>query len=259
MYTFVISLPEDIARRASIKLQLEKLGLDFEFFDAVRGSEKISDPRWYDDVAARKLEDRSLRPGEVGCALSHAAVYAEIVKRGLPWALILEDDAALAPDLPQVLSLLEREYLEQGDLVVLSRCDFYLPWTRKKVTDHYQIVTPIFIKEGSIAQAVGYIITQAAAARIQNSNLPVKFPADSWGYYRHYVRFKGIIPSLSLVTQRVDFGSTTSLNGQRTSFQHYSLQGILWHSFKTYNPIGRKLKHYAKQWQNKRRKPPAAF
>jgi len=90
MYTFVISLPEDIARRTFVKAQLDKLGLEFEFFDAVRGSEKIGDPRWYDDVAARKLEDRSLRPGEVGCALSHAAVYAEIVKRDLPWALILE-------------------------------------------------------------------------------------------------------------------------------------------------------------------------
>ncbi|HNV35514.1 MAG TPA: glycosyltransferase family 25 protein [Rectinema sp.] len=259
MHTFVISLPEDIARRASIETQLEQLGIEFEFFDAVRGSEKISDPRWYDDAAARKLEGRSLKPGEVGCALSHAAVYTEIAQRGLPWALILEDDAALAPDLPQVLSLLERKYLEQGDLVVLSRCDFYLPWTRKKVTDRYQMVTPIFIKEGSIAQTVGYIITQEAAVQIRNINIPVKFPADSWGYYRHHVRFKGIIPSLSLVTQHVELGSTITGNGQRTSFQRYSLQGILWNSFKTYNPLGRKLKYYAKQWQNRHGKSPTGI
>jgi GR25 family glycosyltransferase involved in LPS biosynthesis len=57
MYTFVISLPEEVARRASIKGQLEKLGMEFEFFDAVRGSERIGDPRWYDDATARKLED----------------------------------------------------------------------------------------------------------------------------------------------------------------------------------------------------------
>jgi len=259
MHTFVISLPEDIARRASIETQLEQLGIEFEFFDAVRGSEKISDPRWYDDAAARKLEGRSLSQGEVGCALSHAAVYTEIAQRGLPWALILEDDAALAPDLPQVLSLLERKYLEQGDLVVLSRCDFYLPWTRKKVTDRYQMVTPIFIKEGSIAQTVGYIITQEAAVQIRNINIPVKFPADSWGYYRHHVRFKGIIPSLSLVTQHVELGSTITGNGQRTSFQRYSLQGILWNSFKTYNPLGRKLKYYAKQWQNRHGKSPTGI
>jgi len=131
------------------------------------------------------------------------------------------------------------------------------PGQKRKITDRYQIVTPIFIKEGAIAQTVGYIITQAAASRIQNSNIPVKFPADSWGYYRQKVRFKGIIPSLSLVTQSVELGSTIAANGQRASFQHYSLQGILWHSFKTYNPLGRKLKHYAKQWQNKRTKPPA--
>jgi len=38
----------------------------------------------------------SILAGELGCALSHAAVIGEIVERRIPTALILEDDIALA-------------------------------------------------------------------------------------------------------------------------------------------------------------------
>jgi len=108
MNIFVISLESEVVRRNSMRQQLGSLGLDYEFFDAIRGAEYFNDPRWYDDASARRLEGRSLRPGEVGCALSHAAVYAEIVKRGIPWALILEDDAVLHRALPALLSTIRK-------------------------------------------------------------------------------------------------------------------------------------------------------
>ena len=246
MKTFVISLPGDDVRRSFMRGQLDALGLDYEFFDAVRGSERIGDPRWYDDATARKLEDRSLRPGEVGCALSHASVYTEIVKRSLPWALILEDDAVLHRDLPNVLSVIERGAGAQGQLISLSRCDAYLPWTKKHLFGAFAIVTPWLVKEGSIAQAVGYVISLKAAKAIAEINIPVKFPADSWGYYRGMVEFKGVIPTLTLVTQNVDLGSTTLESGKRQAFTPYSIKDLLLHGFTTYNSFGRFLKRAAK-------------
>ena len=247
MYTFVISLPEDIARRASIKLQLEKLGLDFEFFDAVRGSEKISDPRWYDDVAARKLEDRSLRPGEVGCALSHAAVYAEIVKRGLPWALILEDDAILHHDLPKVLDALENGKLNQGDLVFLERCDHYKWGSKRPLWGKFSIVEPILVRLGNNAQAAGYVVTAKAADAMRNVNIPVHFPADNWGYYRGLINFKGVIPTLTLIRQVTSFDSQTATNKRRAPFHKYCIVTYWWYGFKVYTSLGRRLKHMAKK------------
>ena len=38
-----------------------------------------------------------LRIGEIGCFLSHRQIWAEIVRRGLPAAFIIEDDAGLDP------------------------------------------------------------------------------------------------------------------------------------------------------------------
>ncbi|GAB6276968.1 MAG: glycosyltransferase family 25 protein [Rectinema sp.] len=246
MKTFVISLSGDDVRRSFMRRQLDALGIDYEFFDAIRGSERIGDLRWYDDVSVHHLEGRSLRPGEVGCALSHTAAYAEIVKRSLPWALILEDDAVLHRDLPNVLSVIERGAGAQGQLISLSRCDAYLPWTKKHLFGAFAIVTPWLVKEGSIAQAVGYVISLKAAEAMVEINVPVKFPADSWGHYCGIVEFKGVIPTLTLVTQNVDLGSTTLESGKRQAFTPYSIKDLLLHGFTTYNSFGRFLKRSAK-------------
>lgn len=247
MKAFVISLESDKSRRSHIRGQLEKLGMEYEFFNAVRGSERIQDRRWYDPDEALKCEDRYLRSGEVGCALSHAAVYSEIVRRDLPWALVLEDDAVLHDDLISVLQALEAGYILQGDLISLGRCDHYKPWTKRPLFAPYKLVEPILVREGSTAQTVGYVITREAARAIAAVNVPVKFPADSWGYYKGKVRFLGVIPTLTLVTQMVELGSTTTSDGTRRKFEPYSLSDLLWHGFKTYNPVGKRMKKLAKK------------
>lgn len=247
MKTFIISLPGNVGRRASMERQLGALGGDTAFFDAVLGRERIDDPRWYDDVAAKKGEGRGLRAGEVGCALSHAAVYAEIVRLNLPWALILEDDAVLHADLPAVLAALEKGMIQQGDIISLSRCDQWKPWTKHSIVGDYALVEPILVREGSTAQTVGYVMTREAARAIATMNIPVKFPADSWGYYKGKARFLGVIPTLTLITQNVGLGSTTTSDGSRQSFKPYSLKDLIWHGFKTYNPVGKRLKSLVKR------------
>jgi len=247
MKAFVISLSGDDTRKNFMRKQLELLNIDYEFFEAIRGSDRISDPRWYDDAAARILEDRSLGPGEVGCAISHSSVYAEIVRRGLSCALVLEDDAILHSTLPNVLHALESKELEQGDLVFLERCDHVRPRSVKPLFGIFSIAAPILVRHGNDAGAGGYVVTAKAAAAMMNVNIPVRFPADNWGYYRGLVRFKGIIPTLTLVHQEVSFGSAIAVGGTRQIINPYSIVDLLWNSFKTYSPLGRALKHTVKR------------
>ncbi len=251
MRVFVISLPGDDSRRSFMREQLEGLGIEYEFFDAVRGSERLGDSRWYDPEEARRREDRSLRAGEVGCALSHAALYAEIARRGLPWALILEDDARLHPDLPKVLAELEKGLIEQGDIVFLERCDHYRRRNTLPLFGKYRIVEPRLVRFGSCCQSAGYIISQGAAENMKDKNIPVKFPADNWGYYAGLVRFKGVIPSLTLIRQNVGLGSTITQDNVRREFSPYSMKDLLWNGFKVYTPIGRFLKRKAKKMLGK--------
>lgn len=247
MFTFVINMRDAASRRTFMETQLDHLKIPFEFFDGIDGREYMNDPHYYDDKRARELEDRSLSPGEVGCALSHSAVYAEIVRRGLPWALVLEDDAILHHDLPGVLDALENNILKQGDLVFLERCDHYRWGSKKALLGDFALVEPILVGLGNNAQAAGYVVTAKAADAMQSVNIPVHFPADNWGYYKGLVHFVGVVPSLTLIRQNTSFYSQTA-QGERVLSHRNSILTYLWYGFKVYTPVGRFLKHKAKRF-----------
>jgi glycosyl transferase family 25 len=242
---FVINLPACAEKRAFMAEQLERLALDYEFLDAILGSERVTDPRFYDPRKSLEANGRELRPGEVGCALSHAAAYDEIVRRGLPCALVLEDDAILHDDVPRMLELLERGELRQGEVVVLERCDHVRPFSSRRLFGKYRIAVPVLVKLGSIAQAAGYVVSQEAARAMAGVNRPVYFPADSWGFYKGLVRFRGVTPTLTLVRQRVEFGSSTA-GVARRAFSRYSALMLLGYGFFVYTGIGRMLRRFLK-------------
>lgn len=241
MRAFIISSTEAADRRAFMSEQLGRLGIEHEFFDAVRGAEAIGDLGLYDKRAALAAEGRELRAGEVGCALSHARLYAEIERRALPWALILEDDALLHPELPAVLGRLESGIMEQGDLIFLERCDHVRPGSARPLSGRFRIGEPIMVRAGSTAQSAGYVVTASAAAAMNGVNLPVHFPADSWGYYRGLVRFRGVQPTLTLIRQDTRFESTIYQRGARPVFKKNPLWRLVVYDFLAYTALGRVL------------------
>ena len=60
-------------------------------------------PHWNEPGSSVFYHARELKLGEVGCALSHWAVWSRIVEQDLDVALVLEDDAVLAPSTVEVL------------------------------------------------------------------------------------------------------------------------------------------------------------
>ena len=182
MRIFVISLKDAVDRRAFVSGQLDSIGLEYDFVDAVWGKNHYTDPAYYDKEKALRIELRNLTPGEVGCALSHQKVYDLIIEYNLPYAFVMEDDAVLSPDLPEVLRSLV-DHIKQNDLIQLERCDVYSRKGIKTLYKSYRIVKPTMIKYGSMCQSAGYVITQEAARKIKKTNFPVYVPADSWGQY----------------------------------------------------------------------------
>ena len=236
--TFVISLPQAIERRSFMKTQFEKLHLSFEFFDAFIGKDYADNPAYYNEKKALKAEGRKLRAGEVGCALSHNAVYRLIVERELPYALILEDDAVISEDLPEVLEKL-LPYLQGALIIQLERCDIYKKSSAIPLIKGYSLVSPRFIKEGSIAQTAGYLISFEAAKSIQDINFPVYFPADNWWHYMKVISFSGILPSQTLIRQNENFYSSTEDLRIKRSFKKNSILTYIKHGFFTYTLLGR--------------------
>ena len=108
MRLIVINLDHDTDRRARVERRLAELGLRWERLSAVDGRrldpchEHLID---HDTNAARGLE---FSPGAIGCWLSHRRAQRMVAEGVEPMALILEDDIAIADDLPNVLERIER-------------------------------------------------------------------------------------------------------------------------------------------------------
>jgi glycosyl transferase family 25 len=225
--------------------QMAALGLEFEFVDALRGKDYYGDPALYDMKKALRVELRNMTPGEVGCALSHQKVYDLIEERALPYAFVMEDDAVISPDVPEVLRRLEGR-IRPNDLVTLERCDVYSNKYAEPLYKEYRLAKPAMVKYGSMSQAAGYAITGEAARKIRSINRPVFVPADSWGQYVGAIRFLGVVPTLTLIRQNTSFECTTQ-DYQRKEFTRRTPFSMLFYAFKTRSWPGRLLVRAAKR------------
>lgn len=83
----------------------ELTGFDFEFFEGVDGAalDVASFADRLDTMWFRIMRRRNLRPGEVGCFLSHYGLWERLVETRTPYALILEDDARLEDGFREVV------------------------------------------------------------------------------------------------------------------------------------------------------------
>lgn len=103
--TFLINLDRRPDRLMFVKQQLVSLGIAFERVSAVDGScltdaqKAIFNQQRFALECKRKVVD-----GEIGCALSHQAVWQQMVAENIPYALILEDDVQLKPELASLLA-----------------------------------------------------------------------------------------------------------------------------------------------------------
>ena len=93
----VISLVRADDRRRSIRQQFAKMGLNFEFFDAVDGKNKMGEFGRYKPAQVRKIGAKPLTWGQLGCFESHYLLWEECVQSGRPM-IVVEDDAIFDAD-----------------------------------------------------------------------------------------------------------------------------------------------------------------
>lgn len=102
MKTYILNVPTALERRAFQQQQATQLGLEVLFINAQTPAD-ISDELLQQHAFSW---ERPIKITEVACFLSHHAVWQHIACSDAP-ALILEDDAILARNTPQLLDWLE--------------------------------------------------------------------------------------------------------------------------------------------------------
>lgn len=222
MRAFVISLQRARQRREYISAHLGRLQLSFDFFDAVEGAVLSEDQvrGVYDEARARQTFWGPLNRGEIGCALSHIAIWKTIVAEQVPHALVLEDDALLDAATPEILAALPR-VMNPNDVVVLVNTNentfFFrqaaLPAGRRLVYVNQPFYT-----------ATGYVITPGAAARLIAHAMPFRVPIDFW---YHDIGFKGVTPIRAvypgLVSQLSGAGMPSQIGGRERHLERQSV------------------------------------
>lgn len=210
MQIFVINLEKDVERRESISVQLEALGLNYEFVSGVNGAALLDHElaRVYDDRKALLHRSRSLVPSEIGCALSHLSVYRAIIDRRLDAALILEDDVTLPNNLRQILGECFSNLKAAAPSVWLlspAQGDIGVPATMTVGASHRLLP----YRSGYFASS--YLITHAAAMALLRELEPVSDVADCWQRLASYkvVDLYVVVPALIEQLQN-QFGSSTT-------------------------------------------------
>lgn len=195
MHIFVINLRESIARRDAIERQLRGLGLSYELFPAITGNglSLTEKAQHYDETWFVRNEGRPAQPGELGCALSHIAVYRLILERNLPHALILEDDAWLNPNLPELLEAIAQKYAQEERNIILLT--WYRALSLRKVESLW--LSYHVAEARSAVCAHGYVVTNAAACALVEVLYPIRHLADCWAWLRrhHIVSVWAVFPT----------------------------------------------------------------
>lgn len=208
MLVIVINLPKDVDRRQSIEKQLASLGLEYEVLPAISGAALSPEDRAraFDERRFVRNEGRRAQTGEIGCALSHIAAYRIIAERQIPFALILEDDAWLNPNVPELLSAVERKHRPDAKSILL------LTWVASALPKRGAYLWSTYYVAGvRIAWCShGYVVSRAAAEALLKSLYPVSHLADCWNWLRRHrvVDVSAIQPTC--ITADLSFETQTS-------------------------------------------------
>jgi glycosyl transferase family 25 len=182
---FVISLKTSTERRNIITKRLKELNIKFEFFNATDGrdlpqKEILEIQNECKDLM--RVRGFPMQAGEIGCSLSHKAVYEKIIKENIDYACILEDDAILTPEFVNCIKQESVEKIFDKECIIMLGHFLYGSthktlttfWRKIRFTNKTILKIPIQGNHGSF----GYVIDRKTAKKILSSLYTVTVPID---------------------------------------------------------------------------------
>lgn len=179
MKTYVISLQDSFDRRKSISTKLELNGLNYSFFNAAKGKDQdlLKKINKQINYSAFKSD------GEIGCAISHLALYKKLIDSNEKAMLILEDDIILSPKFLKTIESL-RQNISKNDLILIGYgSSITLSYSDSKYISSFSKKTKIekiklWYPRESLMGTIGYIIGSEAAEKIFYFSKKIDKPSD---------------------------------------------------------------------------------
>ncbi|MDG6896130.1 glycosyltransferase family 25 protein [Volucribacter amazonae] len=200
MKKFLISLAKDSQRRQLFFAQADSQ--DVEIFSAVNMlDQSLQDlTSVFEQEKFRQRYQREVSRGEIGCTLSHLAVYQKICQDQQideqEFVLICEDDALWADNFAQYLNQIEQQQIET-DILLLGQSkiasfndkelEINYPttlqcWRKPIMNSHYAYSYPY---KNYFAGTVAYLIKKSACQRILQlcEQQPPYWLADDYPFF----------------------------------------------------------------------------
>lgn len=188
---YVVSL-KDSTRRKSIIEHFNKLGVRFEFLDAVNG--RLLPKNVVDSINNKDVQSRYRRQiglGEIGCTLSHQKIYQAIAESSVDYAVIFEDDIQLSENISAVIEYFKSRAVPLGDknLYILGwqeglSCQDM--WVRS-MKDQINVTDDVsFVKLNDSARYIygtfSYVVSRDLAKELKRTYDNAFYIADDWNY-----------------------------------------------------------------------------
>ncbi|XP_077382436.1 procollagen galactosyltransferase 1 [Festucalex cinctus] len=181
---FMINLHRRIDRRERMLRALYEQEIDCKITEAVDGKAlNMSDVQAMGIHMLPGYSDpyhgRPLTKGELGCFLSHYNIWKEVVERGLPTSLVIEDDLRFEIFFKRRLMYLMSEIEEQGldwDLIYIGRKRMQVDHSEKAVPNVHNLVEADYSY-----WTLGYMISLQGAEKLLRAE-PLKrvLPVDEF-------------------------------------------------------------------------------
>lgn len=205
---YVLHLERATARRANAQALLETCGLEGDIWPAVDGAQCPLDD--LENAVGAGLFDPPypfpLKTGEVGCFLSHRQIWADMQRHKASAALIIEDDAGLAPHaFAATLAMAQNHIKKLGYIQFQTRAPKG-PVTTIDTTGDMALIVPQLGGLRTTAQ----LVSRDAAAHLLKLSAPFDRPVDTFvqSHWHTGLRPAMIYPSgISEIAAKLD-GST---------------------------------------------------
>jgi len=170
----VINLARSQERREHINNKMDFVSLSFDFFEAIDGSN-----------IPKHTFSKVLTTNEIGCALSHYAIYEELISSHDEFRLVLEDDVEFDETLIKFLENLSK-LPDDFDVILLghhpiktrARACLMSYWRRTKIFDKYVLGFPV----EPVCGGYGYLISQKGAMKLVKNKGNIEYPVDHFKY-----------------------------------------------------------------------------
>jgi len=241
---FCLNLKRSPKRRSYMMSQAELLGLEINFVDAIDGQNLKEDTVvQYNSDWRRKL-GHPLKINEIGCCLSHQKALRTFLKSNYDFAIILEDDVILAPNLLTVFEACKK--IPEWDVLHLGiQYDYKGRYTLRTVLDHYNIFVPRKVTRG----AYGLAYSRAGAKKTLKMNEMIHYAFDKQMAlsYKNGIRHLAILPA---PIQALD--GESDIGDDRLNRQELNQRKNLYNKVISRHSVGIRLNQFNNYWFFKR-------